>query len=75
MSLAYFCKMEKCQPVSLVPDGSAENADPIPLIIVNQLPDSQREPFRKWLKGQTVTRVQGHTAAYAWDYNQWFQQQ
>mgnify|MGYP007038802563 CR=1 FL=1 len=67
--------MEKCNPIKMTVDGSAEDADRIPVVIIEHLPDSQINCFRAWLKGQTIVKVQGYDAAYAWDYEDWFRKQ
>lgn len=41
-------------------------------IFVMQLPDDQRNPFMKWLYGQTCTTIFGQPFAYATDYDRWY---
>lgn len=57
--------MEKLNPITI---------KDTPVVIVQQLPDSQKEPFTEYLKGQTTMPVMGgYTGAYYWDYERWFE--
>jgi hypothetical protein len=43
---------------------------------IRDLPEAEREPFRKWLAGQTVPLMDGipdgeQDCYYSWDYKRW----
>lgn len=41
-------------------------------VFIQQLPEDQRPVFNSWLKGQTITSIEGQPFAYAYDYHQWY---
>ncbi len=45
-------------------------------IVIDELPEEQQAPLRKWLIGQTVPVIlqegeNAHDCCYLWDYNKW----
>lgn len=46
----------------------------IPYIFIDELPEEQQKPFRKWLYGQTCPLIEDQpkrSAAYIHDYKNW----
>lgn len=41
-------------------------------VFIQQLPEDQRPVFNSWLKGQTITSIEGQPFAYAYDYHKWY---
>lgn len=46
----------------------------LPYIFIDEVPDKQQKPFRKWLYGQTCPLIESQpkkSAAYYHDYKRW----
>lgn len=42
-------------------------------IIISELPEDQKIPFKKWLRGQTQPIIwDGVDCSYSWDYSIWY---
>jgi len=46
----------------------------IQYILISDLPEEEKEPFCKWMRGQTCPMIDGREMAdtvYPWDYDRW----
>lgn len=63
-------KKKKKEPFKLI----IHNSGKTDYILISELPEEQREPFDKWMRGQTCPVIEGvdtNDAVYPWDYQRW----
>ncbi len=43
-------------------------------MLISELPEEEKEPFCKWMRGQTCPMIEGkemQDTVYPWDYDRW----
>lgn len=53
--------------------GELKESPEYHFIIISDLPEEQRIPFKEWIRGESQPIVwEGVDCAYSWDYSIWF---